>query len=63
MPGAFLPILPFILLAFQGDDPQLTGGVSAKVSIGTSASACLWRRGGRGWEVAIRCIGKGYRWV
>lgn len=63
MPGALLPILPFILLAFQGDDPQHTGGASRKVSIGTSASACLWRRGDRSWEVAVRCIGKGYRWV
>lgn len=41
MPGSLPPILPLILLTFQGDNPKLTGDASAEVSIGTPASVSV----------------------
>lgn len=59
MSGALLPIFPSILLTFQGTILRIEE-MPLEKSVLVPLHQRVWRQG---WEVAIGCIGRGYRWV
>jgi len=52
MPDTLLPILPFIFLAFQANNPQ-HADMPLEKSVLVPLHQCVWRQGEGVWEVAI----------